>query len=233
MTNSLVAIKKIPKKLTKSLKSRTRVLNEIKSLKILSNHKNVIKLYEVFEDDSFIYLVTEYIENGDLLNYLMTNPLFPESTTRIIMLQIIFALGYIHQNKIIHRDIKLNNILVDSNFNVKVCDFGICSFMKSGKRIRDTGGTPAYLAPEIITENGEISEKSDVWSLGVMLYLLTFGVLPFYSKNISVLYRKIIRGKYEIQEKDEASKDLIELIGKMLTVNTEDRISIEGILRHQ
>jgi len=86
---------------------------------------------------------------------------------------------YLHQNDIIHRDLKLDNILIDKHMNPKICDFGISSEYDSEKKILDTGGTPAYLSPEVIKAEGKVCPKSDVWSLGVLLYLLGYGFVPF------------------------------------------------------
>lgn len=97
---------------------------------------------------------------------------------------------------IIHRDIKLDNILLDKELNPKIIDFGISSVVEQDKKIYDTGGTPAYLAPEVVKCEGDVCYKSDVWSLGVLLYLLNYGTVPFKADDMQALYCKIIKGKY-------------------------------------
>jgi serine/threonine protein kinase len=124
---------------------------------------------------------------------------------------------YLHKNKVIHRDIKLDNILLDSNLKPKICDFGISNLVETNEKIFDTGGTPAYLAPEVIKAEGDVSYKSDVWSLGVLLYLLTFGVVPFKSNDMQKLYNKIIIGKFRFPTFQGVSRHQIDLISKMIS----------------
>lgn len=121
-----------------------------------------------------------------------------------------------HQNNVIHRDIKLDNILLDKDFKPKICDFGISNLVEKGKKIQDTGGTPAYLAPEVIKAEGKVSYKSDVWSLGVLLYLLTFGIVPFKSNDMQKLYNKIIIGKYNFPAVMGVSTEQLDLIARMI-----------------
>jgi len=119
--------------------------------------------------------------------------------------KIVKGVGYLHSKNILHRDIKLDNILLDKNLNPKIIDFGISSIYSKYKKIYDTAGTPVYLAPEVITAKGEISMKSDVWSLGVLLYLLTYGVVPFKAPDMQSLYNKIIEGQFSFPKYDYSS----------------------------
>ena len=123
---------------------------------------------------------------------------------------------YLHKCNVIHRDIKLDNILLDAHLRPKICDFGISNLVEPGEKIFDTGGTPAYLAPEVIKAEGNVSFKSDVWSLGVLLFLLTFGVVPFKSNDMQRLYNKIIVGKYRFPTFQGVSKHQIDLISRMI-----------------
>ena len=129
-------------------------------------------------------MVFEYIDKGDLVKYFKENALLDEEPLQDFFLKILRAIEYLHKQNIIHRDIKLDNILIDRNMNPKICDFGISSEKETGKKIYDTGGTPAFLAPEVILGQGEVDFKTDVWSLGVLLYLLTFGTVPFEADNV-------------------------------------------------
>lgn len=116
--------------------------------------------------------------------------------------------------------------------NPKLIDFGISSFYDSSVPIYDTGGTPAYLAPEVIKAEGKISPKSDVWSLGVLLYLLTYGIVPFKAQDMQTLYNTIIVGKFQFPKNYYSSIELIDLIGKMLVVDVNKRYSINKVLAH-
>ena len=184
ITNRQVALKLISKKGEENKDIIKKVHKEVRILKSINNHKNVIKLYEVFEDEGYVYLVFEFAEKGDLVQYFKNNMLFEEPNLKKFFKSIMEGIQYIHKNNVIHRDLKLDNILLDKNINPKLCDFGISSEYKPGVAINDTGGTPAYLAPEVIKSEGNITPKSDIWSLGVMLYLLGFGYVPFQSNNV-------------------------------------------------
>lgn len=233
LTNTSVALKAIPKINIKNKDSRKKIEKEVEILKRINNNSHIIKLFEVFEDNNNVYLVFEYLENGDLVKYFKANPLFDEPEQKVLFKKIVKGVEYLHKNQIIHRDIKLDNILLDRRMNPKLCDFGISSVQEPNKKIYDTGGTPAYLAPEVVKAEGEVGLKSDVWSLGVLLYLLTFGIVPFKANDMQVLYNKIIIGKYKFPEYEFATPELIELIKAMLVVDVKDRISIDDIINHQ
>lgn len=126
----------------------------------------------------------------------------------------------------------MDNILLDKKLNPKLIDFGISSIFDKNTKIYDTGGTPAYLAPEVIKAEGDVGPKSDVWSLGVLLYLLTFGVVPFKASDMQALYNKIIIGKFSFPKYYYSSIELIDLLSKMLVVDIEERYSIEDVLVH-
>lgn len=107
------------------------------------------------------------------------NPLLEENQLKTFFYSILKGIQYLHSQSIIHRDIKLDNILLDNHMEPKICDFGISNIYKKSKKIFDTGGTPAYLSPEVIKAEGDVCLKSDIWSLGVLLYLLGYGGVPF------------------------------------------------------
>ena len=170
---------------------------------------------------------------GDLVSYFKNNPLFKEDEIKIFFYRILSALKVIHSNKIIHRDIKLDNILLDKEKNPVIIDFGISSVVSPGKLIKDTGGTPAYLAPEIILARGDVGYCSDIWSLGVLLYVLCFGLVPFKGEDIQELYRNIIKGEFEFPEFSYISNDLKFLIRRMLDTNVMTRIKIKEIFKNE
>ena len=233
LTNTSVALKAIPKVNMKNKDARKKIEKEVEILKKVNNNSHIIKLFEVFEDSNFVYLVFEYLENGDLVKYFKNNPLFDEPEQKFFFKQIAKGVEYLHDNQILHRDIKLDNILLDRKMNPKICDFGISSVQESNKKIYDTGGTPAYLAPEVIKAEGEVGPKSDIWSLGVLLYLLTFGVVPFKANDMQVLYNKIIIGRYKFPECDFASSEILDLIKNMLVVDVKSRYSMQEVLNHK
>ena len=150
----------------------------------------------------------EHMKNGDLVNHFQNNPLLSEKELKFFFKRILLGVQSLHKKGIIHRDIKLDNILLDENLHPKIIDFGISSIIEPKRKILDTGGTPAYLAPEVIAAWGEICYKSDVWSLGVLLYLLIFGQVPFKAKEMQRLYEKILIGKFKFPKNNMASKTL-------------------------
>lgn len=186
----------IDKKTLTNKDSRKKVEKEVEVLKRVDGSPFVISLFEVFEDDAFVYLVFEHIGKGDLVNYFKKRPLFEEEELAPFFQKIVLGVENLHSKGVIHRDIKLDNILLDEQLNPKLIDFGISSFYNPKEPIYDTGGTPAYLAPEVIKAEGNVCPKSDVWSLGVLLYLLTYGVVPFKASDMQALYNKIIIGKF-------------------------------------
>jgi serine/threonine protein kinase len=232
LTGSLVALKIISKSTITNKDSRMKIEKEVEILKKVNGHHAVIKLFEVFEDDSFVYMVFEYLQNGDLVKYFKKQPLLNEPELKSFFFKIVKGIEYLHKNGIIHRDIKLDNILLDHKFRPKVCDFGISSIIEPNKKIYDTGGTPAYLAPEVIKAEGQTGPKSDVWSLGVLLYLLYFGIVPFKAKDMQVLYNKIIVGTYKFIDISDTSSELIDLIKKILIVDVDLRFDVDEILSH-
>ena len=233
LTGQSVALKIIPKINIKQSNSRKRIEKEVSILQKLNSAPFVIKLFEVFEDQFYVYLAFEYAENGDLGKYFEVKRLFSESRLKSFMQKVFVGMQHIHQQNVIHRDIKLDNLLLDKKMNPKICDFGISSVFVEGVKITDTGGTPAFLAPEVILNEGKINCETDVWSLGVLLFLLTFGQVPFEANDIQSLYNQILSGRFKIKNKDECSPELIDLMQKMLTVDVKDRISVKEILQHK
>jgi serine/threonine protein kinase len=169
----------------------------------------------------------EYICAGDLLNFIKKRTKLSEQTAKFIFKQIILAIQFIHSKKIIHRDIKLDNILIDLDNKIKLCDFGVSKFLNSTK-LFDQCGTPAYIAPEILRNEG-YDFSVDVWSAGVVLYAMLSGNVPFKGKNVQELHERILKGKFK---EIDVSFECRDLIRKIFEIDVEKRIKIEEILCH-
>ena len=235
LTNQRVAIKIIDKNHIKLKEHRQRVDSEISILKQV-NHHNISKLFSCIENEERIYLVQEYI-NGNDLNILLKNkdkPKIKEQKILSYFRQIISAIEYMHKLGIAHRDLKPENILINNKNNIKLIDFGLSKIFSKGELLKTQCGSPFYASPEMINGNKYNGAKSDIWSLGVILYLMLFEELPFMDADVKRLYKKILTGKYEIPEDkiNDVSKDAIDLVTKILEVNPKKRIKISEIKSH-
>lgn len=201
---------------------------EIIIMKLL-NHKNVLRLYDVWETEKALYLVLEYVEGGELFDLLVDSGPLPEKTAVEFFRQIILGAAYCHSLGICHRDLKPENILLDKDLNVKIADFGMAA-LESGRLLETSCGSPHYAAPEIVSGLHYHGAESDVWSCGVILFALLTGRLPFDDDNIRDLLLKVQVGKYEIVE--DLSPEAVDLIHQMLTVDPEARIKTRDILKH-
>ena len=171
----------------------------------------------------------EYI-CGDLLSFIRKRNKLNEQIAKMIFKQIIEGLKYIHKKNIIHRDIKLDNILIDTTNTVKICDFGVSRKISKGEKIYERCGTPAYIAPEIYKKMGYTGFQSDVWSAGITLYYILSGNLPFKGNNIHELENAILFGEYK--KIKGISFEANDIINRMLRLEPKERITIEEILRH-
>ena len=224
----LVAIKSFNKKKLTNRRAKRKIKTEIEVLSKLRN-PFCTQIYDYFETDTHILIVMEYI-CGDLLSFMRKRNKISEPTAKIIFKQIIKGLQYLHKKKIVHRDIKLDNILIDLTNTVKICDFGVSRILSPGDTMYEHCGTPAYIAPEIFRNEGYEGFACDVWSSGVTLYYMLAGKQPFKGGKIEELKAIILKGKYE--EIKDLSNEANDLINKMLKVNPKERITIEEILKH-
>jgi len=172
----------------------------------------------------------EYISCGDLLTFVRKRTKLSEKIAKFIFRQIIEALQYIHSKNIIHRDIKLDNILIDLNNTIKLCDFGVSKQIKNKEVIFDQCGTPAYIAPEILRNEGFQGYSADIWSAGIVLYAMVQGRVPFFTKEVQDLYLLITKSPYTPLQ--GSSPELEDLISKILEKDPSKRISSEQILAH-
>ena len=172
----------------------------------------------------------EYVSCGELLSFVRKRSKLNESTARFIFRQIIEALQFIHSQNIVHRDIKLDNILIDLQSNIKICDFGVSKLTKKNDVMHDQCGTPAYIAPEILKYCGYEGFAVDVWSAGVALYAMLSGTVPFKANNMKDLHKLILKGNYN--KISEISDEASHLINSILEVDPKKRITTEQILVH-
>ena len=211
--------------------------NEINIMSIL-DHPNIIKLYEVFEDDKFFYLIIEYCDGGELLHRIRErnekgNP-YKEKEIAEIFKEIISAIAYCHDNNVVHRDLKLENILFinkDENSEIKIIDFGISTILEKKdnkiKKLKSKIGTVYYMSPEIL--KGSYTELCDIWACGVILYIMVFGFPPFNGNNDKEIYESIKKGKLEFPCK--ISKNLKDLFNNMLC-SEKTRFNAKQVLDH-
>lgn len=234
LTGKEVAIKKFEKADIQNDQAKQRIFQEAGNMKRLSHH-NIAKLYEVFENRASIFYVMEYATEGDLLNLIETRGPLDEDSARFIAVQIVHGLKHCHSKGVLHRDIKLDNILLSDNFVVKICDFGISKLVKKGEVMTEDSGTAVYIAPEVITGKGYSGFQSDIWSLGVTLYIVLTGRMPFKppaNQSSEVLHQLIKKGEFTFPENIPLSPDVQDLIKQMLCVNPEKRITVDQIMKH-
>ncbi|KAL1619065.1 serine/threonine-protein kinase gin4 [Diplodia seriata] len=206
---------------------------EIVIMKLL-NHSNIVKLFDVWENRSELYLIMEYVEGGELFGYIDENVGLPEMETVFIFRQIVAALLYCHRIKIHHRDLKPENILIDAeNLTIKLVDFGMAALQPEGRWLSTPCGSPHYAAPEVIRYKQYDGGQADVWSCGVILYVMLTGQPPFtYTdrQDLTHLFKIIAQAKYSMPH--NLSEDAKDLISKILVPDPRRRINIEGVWKH-
>ncbi|XP_008808323.2 CBL-interacting serine/threonine-protein kinase 14-like [Phoenix dactylifera] len=224
-----VALKAIPKGRVAKGGRAPNVVREISIMRHL-RHPHVLRLLAVLASRSKIYIVLELARGGELLARVARGRL-PEDLSRRYFRQLISAIGYCHSRGVFHRDLKPENLLLDDAGDLKVSDFGLSALpdqIRGDGLLHTVCGTPAYVAPEILSKKGYDGAKIDVWSCGVILYVLNAGYLPFNDPNLMAMYRKIYRGEYRCPE--WTSPELRQLIGRILDPNPETRITVDSIL---
>ena len=230
-TDEKVAIKIISKDTLQYNKTElTLINNEITILKLL-NHKNIIKLYEVFETQTNIYIVTELYTGKELFHYIYNKKILNEYEALTIFHQLIDAMVYLHEMNIVHRDIKPENILFDSYGNVKLIDFGYsCYYSNSDKTLNEDIGTPSYACPEMHKGIWYHPEQADLWSCGIVLYVMTCGYLPFSEEDEEDNGRLIENGEFTIPE--TLSAQLQDLLRHMLDPDPSTRYYFRDVVTH-
>eukprot|EP00347_Sterkiella_histriomuscorum_P000514 403375554 len=210
-----------------------RFLEELEILKKL-DHPNIVKLYEIYQDAKRYFAVMEYCSGGELFDQIIQRPYYSERDAAIIMKQLLSGVSYCHSMKIVHRDLKPENMLLDSNksANIKIIDFGTSQVYDPQSHLKHKFGTPYYIAPEVL--QGKYTEKCDVWSCGVIMYVLVCGTTPFTGRDDGEVIMNVTKGLYKIEGPIWAkiSADAINLVQKMLTFNPDKRISATDALQH-
>lgn len=193
------------------------------------DHPNIVKLFQVIETEKTLYLVMEYASGGEVFDYLVLHGRMKEKEARAKFRQIVSAVQYCHQKKIIHRDLKAENLLLDSEMNIKIADFGFSNEFVPGNKLDTFCGSPPYAAPELFQGKKYDGPEVDVWSLGVILYTLVSGSLPFDGSTLRELRERVLRGKYRIPF--YMSTDCENLLKKFLVLNPTRRASLEVIMK--
>ncbi|XP_066919893.1 serine/threonine-protein kinase MARK2-like isoform X5 [Clytia hemisphaerica] len=207
--------------------SLQKLFREVRIMKFL-DHPNIVKLYEVIETDKTLYLIMEYASGGEVFDYLVAHGRMKEKEARAKFRQIVSSVQYCHQKHVIHRDLKAENLLLDADMNIKIADFGFSNEFSPGNKLDTFCGSPPYAAPELFQGKKYDGPEVDVWSLGVILYTLVSGSLPFDGQNLKELRERVLRGKYRIPF--YMSTDCEALLKKFLVLNPEKRASLETIM---
>ncbi|KAK7106559.1 hypothetical protein V1264_017798 [Littorina saxatilis] len=229
VTKTKVAIKIIDKtQLTED--NLNKIFREIQIMKLL-RHPHIIRLYQVMETERMLYLVTEYASGGEIFDHLVAHGRMNEREARRKFRQIVSAVAYCHSRHVVHRDLKAENLLLDANLNIKIADFGFSNFFTPAGPLKTWCGSPPYAAPELFEGKEYDAPKVDVWSLGVVLYVLVCGALPFDGNTLHALRSRVLSGKFRIPF--FMSTECEDLIRNMLVVDSAKRLTVDQVIAHR
>ena len=229
LTGRIVAIKSFNKKNLTNEMTKKKIMYETDLMRKL-RHPSITKILETFETDQYFLIIMEYISGGNLQSFLKKRRKLNEKTAKILFKQIIDGIKYIHSMNIVHRDIKLENILLDLNNNIKICDFGVGKKIRPNQILHEQSGTPVYMAPEILKNEGYLGFPVDIWSSGVALYIMLSGTVPFNKTHLQDLQQCIINNDYKPIE--GISKEASDLLSGLLEKDPKKRLTATEILNH-
>ncbi|KAJ0075110.1 hypothetical protein Patl1_34738 [Pistacia atlantica] len=230
-TQECVAVKVILKDLVKKEGLMEQIKREISVMRLV-RHPHVVELKEVMATKAKIFFVMEYVKGGELFAKVAKGKL-KEDLARKYFQQLISAVDFCHSRGVYHRDLKPENLLLDENEDLKVSDFGLSALPEqiwNDGLLHTRCGTPAYVAPEVLRKKGYDGAKSDIWSCGVILFVLLAGFLPFQDENVMKMYRKIFKAEFEFPP--WISPDARKLISRILVTDPEKRITVSEIMRN-
>jgi len=236
----LIRAMKMIKKTTINLQDDDRkFLKEIQIL-IQIDHPNIIKIYEYFQDETYFYIITEFVSGGELYDTISKWKNFNEDKAAYIMRQLLSAVIYLHSHNIVHRDLKPENMMVEKNtgknkntINIKLIDFGTCNYYDGKNKLTLKVGTPYYIAPEVLRRS--YTEKCDLWSCGIIMYILLCGYPPFSGDSTEEIIEAVMSGKFSMEghEWKKISSDAKDLINKLLEFKPDKRISAQEAINHK
>ncbi|XP_029111441.1 MAP/microtubule affinity-regulating kinase 4 isoform X3 [Scleropages formosus] len=227
LTGREVAIKIIDKTQLNPT-SLQKLFREVRIMKGLK-HPNIVQLFEVIETEKTLYLIMEYASGGEVFDYLVSHGRMKEKEARAKFRQIVSAVHYCHQKNIVHRDLKAENLLLDADSNIKIADFGFSNEFTLGSKLDTFCGSPPYAAPELFQGKKYDGPEVDIWSLGVILYTLVSGSLPFDGQNLKELRERVLRGKYRVPF--YMSTDCEGILRRFLVLNPSKRCTLEQIMK--
>ncbi|XP_044461285.1 CBL-interacting serine/threonine-protein kinase 20-like [Mangifera indica] len=230
-TGQSVAIKIIDKEKILKVGLIDQIKREISVMRLV-RHPHIVQLYEVMASKNKVYFIMEYVKGGELFNEVAKGKL-KEDTVRKYFQQLIGAVEFCHSRGVYHRDLKPENLLLDENGDLKISDFGLSALPESIRQdglLHTTCGTPAYVAPEVINKKGYDGAKADIWSCGVVLYVLMAGYLPFYDSNLVEMYKKITRGEFRCP--NWIPPEVRKLLSRILDPNPNTRITMAKLMEN-
>ncbi|CAH9137912.1 unnamed protein product [Cuscuta epithymum] len=230
-TGDNVAVKIIDKEKVLKVGLIDQIKREISVMRLIK-HPNVVQLHEVMASKTKIYFAIEYVRGGELFNKVAKGRLKEDAARRYFQ-QLIAAVDFCHSRGVYHRDLKPENLLLDESGNLKVTDFGLSALAESRRQdglLHTTCGTPAYVAPEVITKRGYDGEKADIWSCGVILFVLLAGYLPFRDSNIMEMYKKISKGDFKCPR--WFPPEVKKLLSRILDPNPVSRIPLSKLMQN-
>jgi polo-like kinase 1 len=232
-TNEQFAGKIIPKAQLLRSRARQKLMSEIKIHRSL-HHTHIVRFHSFFESEDFLFILMELCNNHTLSDLLRRRKRLTELEAQCYLLQIIDGLQYLHKHQVLHRDIKLGNIFIAENMEIKIGDFGLAAKLEyEGERKRTVCGTPNFMAPEILEGKFGHSYECDVWSVGVVLYTLLIGKPPFETRDVQSTYKRIKLNMYSFPEKIQISEEAKQLISSVLVTDYTRRPNFEQILQSE